>query len=103
MVVGMDEETGAAAIAARERRAARRSRDRAAREGPVGPSGRAILRWAPQRGAERSGGSWGSPPGLTPPDQHQGAIVGAADLPLHGRDQGRGAGPEAACQHALGL
>ena len=38
----------------------RRSRDHAAREGPSGPSGRAILRRVPQRVA---GGSGGRPPG----------------------------------------
>ena len=41
--------------------------DHAAREGPTGPSGRAILRREPQRGAERSGGFRG----VVPPGQHR--------------------------------
>jgi hypothetical protein len=40
------------------------SRDHAAREGPLGPSGRLILRRVPQRGAKRIGGLRGVvPPG----------------------------------------
>src|SRR5580692_5467430 len=41
--------------------------------------------------------------GSGPPEEDQGTVVGAADLALHGRDQGRGTGAEAAGQHAFGL
>ena len=37
------------------------------------------------------------------PEQDKGAVVGAADLPLHGRDQSGRAGAETAGQHAFGL
>ena len=70
---------GQAYAAARRRLPARgygeprvlRGRDRAVREGPSGPSGRVILRRAPQRGAKRTGGFRG----VVPPGQHSSVSV----------------------------
>src|SRR5205807_907878 len=49
-------QTGEARRATVTANSAGASPHRAPREGPPGPSGRAILRRAPQRGAERTGG-----------------------------------------------